>query len=169
MSLPVWLSWAAEPAGNPMEKKKIAETRSKKAFPLRRFITSSFRTRPRSHRYDTDRGFGHFVWRFSIESEGSCQINNNQQTKNPPTERRRLWLSLGLRRSDVFFGYFPIRPRTAQVKKLQLEESNHLDFRRKTPSFKYSLVAVIVFLVFIVMTPVGIQLSFVRVGRTRNN
>jgi hypothetical protein len=105
---------------------------------------------------------------YLFESVGSCQINNKQSNDAADGEGRLL-LSLGLRRSNVFFGYVSIRPGTAQIKKLNFEESNHLDFRRKTPSFKYSLVAVIVFLVFIVMTPVGIQLSFVRVGRTRNN
>jgi hypothetical protein len=86
------------------------------------------------------------------------------------TERvGRLLLSLGLRRSDVFFGYVSIRPGTTQIKKLNFEESDHLDFRRETSSFKYSFVAVIVFLLFIIVTPVGIQFSFVGVGRTRNN
>jgi len=86
------------------------------------------------------------------------------------TERvGRLLLSLGLRRGDVFFGYVSIRPGAAQIKKLNFEESDHLDFRRETPSFKYSFVAVIVFLVFIIVTTVGIQLSFVGIGRRRNN
>jgi hypothetical protein len=86
------------------------------------------------------------------------------------TERvGRLLLSLGLRRSDVFFGYVSIRPGTTQIKKLNFEESDHLDFRRETSSFKYSFVAVIVFPLFIIVTPVGIQFSFVGVGRTRNN
>ena len=78
-------------------------------------------------------------------------------------------LSFGLGRGDVFFGYVSIRPGAAQIKKLNFEESDHLDFRRETPSFKYSFVAVIVFLVFIVVTPVGIQFSFVGIGRRRNN
>ena len=86
------------------------------------------------------------------------------------TERvGRLLLSLGLRRSDVFFGYVSIRPWAAQIKKLNFEEPDHLDFRRETPSFKYSFVAVIVFLVFIIMTPVGIQFAFMRVSGTRDN
>jgi hypothetical protein len=78
-------------------------------------------------------------------------------------------LSFGLGRGDVFFGYFPIRPWTTQIKKLNFEESDHLGFRRETPSLKHSFVTVIGFLVFIVVTPVGIQLAFVGVGRTRNN
>jgi hypothetical protein len=86
------------------------------------------------------------------------------------TERLgRLLLSFSLRRSDIFFGDVSIRPGTTQIKKLDFEESDHLDFRRETPSLEHSFVAVIVFLVFIVVTPVGIQLSFVGVGRTRNN
>jgi hypothetical protein len=78
-------------------------------------------------------------------------------------------LSFGLGRGDVFFGYFPIRPWTTQIKKLNFEESDHLDFRRETPSLKHSFVAVIAFLVFIIVTPVGIQFAFVRVRRVRNN
>jgi len=78
-------------------------------------------------------------------------------------------LSFGLGRGDVFFGYFSIRPWAAQVEKLEFEESDHFDFRRETPSIKHSLVAVIVFLVFIIVTPVGIQFAFVGIGRTRNN
>jgi hypothetical protein len=82
---------------------------------------------------------------------------------------RRLLLSLGVRRSDVFFGYFPIRPGTAQVKKLQLEKSNHLDFRGETTPLKHPVMAVVVFLVFIVVTPVGIQLAFMGIGGMRDN
>jgi len=78
-------------------------------------------------------------------------------------------LSFGLGRGDVFFGYVSIRPGTTQIKKLNFEESDHLDFRRETPSFKHTFVAVIVLLVFIIVTSVGIQFSFVGVARTRNN
>jgi len=78
-------------------------------------------------------------------------------------------LSLGLRRSDIFFGYISIRPGAPQIEKLEFEESDHLNFRRETTSLKYSLVAVIVLLLFIVVTPVGIQLAFMGVGRTRDN
>ena len=78
-------------------------------------------------------------------------------------------MSFGLGRSDVFIGYVSIRPATTQIKKLNFEESDHLDFRRETPSLKHSFVAVIAFLVFIIVTPVGIQFAFVGVGRVRNN
>jgi hypothetical protein len=78
-------------------------------------------------------------------------------------------LSFGLGRGDVLFGYFPIRPWAAQVEKLELEKSDHLDPRREAPPLKYSLMAVIFFLVFIVVTSVGIQLAFVGIGRRRNN
>jgi len=78
-------------------------------------------------------------------------------------------LSFGLGRGDVLFGYVSIRPWAAQVDKLEFEESDHLDFRRKATPLKYPLMAVIFFLVFIVVTSVGIQLSFVGISRTRNN
>jgi hypothetical protein len=74
-----------------------------------------------------------------------------------------------LGRSDVFFGHVPIRPGTAQIEKLQFEESNHLYFRGKTTAPKYSLVAMIAFLILIVMTPIGIELAFMRVCGMRDN
>jgi hypothetical protein len=93
------------------------------------------------------------------------------QTRRPAAKPRgrRLSLSLGLRRSDVFFGYFPIRPGTAQVKKLQLEKSNHLHFWGETTALKHSLMAMVAFLVFIVVTPIGIQLAFMGIGGMRDN
>jgi len=78
-------------------------------------------------------------------------------------------LSFGLGRGDVLFGYVSIRPWAAQVEKLLFEESNHLDFRRKATPFKHSLMAVIVFLVFIIVAPVGIQFALMRVSGTRDN
>ena len=78
-------------------------------------------------------------------------------------------LSSRLGRGDIFFGDISIRPWLAQVEKLEFQEADHLDFRREATSFKYSFVAVIAFLVFFIVTPVGIQLSFAGVGGTRNN
>jgi len=73
------------------------------------------------------------------------------------------------RRSNVFFGYFSIRPRTAQVKKLELEKSNHLYFGRKVTSRKHSLMAMIVFFVFIVVASIGIKLAVMRVRGKRGD
>jgi hypothetical protein len=106
---------------------------------------------------------------YLFESVGSCQINKQQRNDAADGEWDRLLLSFGLGRGDVFLGYVSVRPRAAQVEKLEFEESDHLDFRRETPSLEHSFVAVIAFLVFIVVTSVGIQLSFVGIGRTRNN
>jgi hypothetical protein len=72
------------------------------------------------------------------------------------------------RRGDVFFGYVVVGPWAAQVEKLDLEKSDHLHFRRETASLKHPVMAVIVFVVFIVVAAVGIQFSVVGVGRTRN-
>ena len=78
-------------------------------------------------------------------------------------------MSFGLGRGDVLFGYVSIRPWAAQVEKLEFEESDHFDFRRKATPLKYPLMAVIFFLVFIIVTPVGIQFAFMRVSGTRDN
>ena len=78
-------------------------------------------------------------------------------------------LSLGLRRSDVFFGYVSVRPGTTQIKKLNFEESNHLDFGRETYLLEKPLVAMIVFLVFIIVAPVGIQLAVMGVCGKRDD
>ena len=40
---------------------------------------------------------------------------------------------------------------------------------RETTALKHPLMAVIVFLVFIVVTPVGIQLAFMGIGGMRDN
>jgi hypothetical protein len=66
---------------------------------------------------------------------------------------------------DVFFGYFPVGPRTAQVEKLDFEEANHLHFRVKTASLKYAFVTMIVFALLIVVTAVRIQLAFMRMPK----
>jgi len=73
------------------------------------------------------------------------------------------------RRSNVFFGYFSIRPGTAQIKKLQFEESNHLNFGRKVTSRKHSLMAMIVFFVFIVVASIAIKLAVMRVCGKRGD
>jgi hypothetical protein len=82
---------------------------------------------------------------------------------------RKLLLSSRLRRSDVFFSDVCIRPGTAQIEKLNFKEANHLHFRGETTAFKYPIVAVIIFLILIVMTPVGIELAFMRVSRMWDN
>ena len=69
-------------------------------------------------------------------------------------------LSFGLRRGDVVFDYFAVRPGTAQIEKLLSEQSNHLDFGRKAAAFKYPLMAVIDVLFFIVVTAIGIEFAF---------
>jgi hypothetical protein len=77
-------------------------------------------------------------------------------------------LSSRRRRGDVFFGHVSIGPGTAQVEKLYFENSNHLDFGRKAATLKYSLMAMIVPLFLVVVTSVGVKLTFVRVtGRRR--
>jgi hypothetical protein len=79
-------------------------------------------------------------------------------------------LRLSLRRgSNVFFGYFSIRPGTAQIEKLQFEKSNHLHFGRKVTPLKNTLMAMIVFLVFIVVAAVGIKLAVMRVCGNRED
>ena len=79
-------------------------------------------------------------------------------------------LGLSLRRrSNVFFGYFSIRPGTAQIEKLQFEKSNHLHFGRKVTPLKNPLMAVIVFLVFIVVASVGIKLAVMRIYAKRED
>ena len=78
-------------------------------------------------------------------------------------------LSIRLGRSDIFLGDISVRPWLAQVEKLEFQESDHLDFRGETPSFKYSFVAMIAFLVFVIVAPVRIQFSFSGVGGARNN
>jgi hypothetical protein len=104
-----------------------------------------------------------------IHTKDRGSIRKPRRKTGKRQKRWRLLLSFGLRRRDVFFGYFSIGPGAAQIKKLNFEESNHFDLRRKASPLKYSLMAVIVFLVLIVVTPVGIQLAFMGVGRTRDN
>jgi hypothetical protein len=82
---------------------------------------------------------------------------------------KKLLLSSRLRRSDVFFSDVRIRPRAAQIEKLNFQESNHLHSRGKTTALKYSLMAVIILLILIVMTPIGIELAFMRVSRIWDN
>ena len=73
-------------------------------------------------------------------------------------------MRLRLGRGDVFFRHFPIGPRTAHVEKLEFETSNHLHFGIKAPAPKYTLMAVIVFALLIVVTPVGIEFAVMRMA-----
>jgi hypothetical protein len=79
-------------------------------------------------------------------------------------------LRLSLRRgSNVFFSYFSVRPGTAQIEKLQFEKSNHLYLGRKITSLENPLMAMIVFLVFIVVASVGIKLAVMRIYAKRED